>query len=346
MLDQEPTQRQLVAGQIDWGTVESRLLRFPAIGRAFPLDRLQVGTTPPPYYCHYMAWRLGTWSTEELFVRLEELLRGAEVLPDWSAQASMLTSSDFAEFWSLVWQLQVAEYLRQVGTDVRWGASGPDLSAYIESERWFVECYAYRKSFGLMLFIEGVLERIDPSICVAYNLCKPFSLPSNAARNQFLHEMLLPFRDPEFVEKARSQSVEAYPVVLVSHESGLVVYMEGPDPDAYVPGFVPEETGDSQGYLAVAFREAIRAKQNANSLARNHPNLLAVNYALSMDFQLALGRAGDLGLALPAIERGPNIDAFAVAATGIHERLTRCGLRRVAPLAHEGMALERVTCAT
>ena len=346
MPDPDPAQRQLVDEHIDWGAVERCLKRFPAIGRAFSFDRLQAGRATPPYYCHYMAWRLGTWGNEARFARLDQLLTAAEELPDWPAQASLLAPADFSEFWSLVWQLQMAEYLRGIGTDVRWGASGPDLSVQVESERWFVECYAYRKSFGLMLFIEELLTQVDPSIRVNYDVCMPFSLPTDGERSRFLHEMLSPFQDPQFVEDARSRSTEAYPVVLRRHGSGLVVYMVGSDPNAYVPGVVPDETWNSQGYLEVALREAIAAKQNANSLATHHPNLVAVNYVLSIDFQLALGRADDLGLSLPTIELGGNIDALAVAATGIDERLRRCGLRRVAPATPKSLALNRITCAT
>ena len=346
VLDLDTAQRQLVRKVIDWEAVERRLQRFPAIGRAFSVDLLKSGEETPPYYCHYMAWRLGTWSNESLFARLDGLLDGARELPDWPAERPLLESADFSDFWSLVWQLQVAEYLRGIGTDVRWAASGPDLSVRVESERWFVECYAYRKSFGLMLFLEEVLARLDPSIRVAYNVCTPFSLPTDRERSGFLHSMLSPFLDPRFVDDARSRSTHQYPVVLGRHDSGLIVYMEGPDPEAYVPGIAPHQTGDSEKYLEVALNEAIRAKRNANSLGTHRPNLVAVNYALSVDAQLALNRADDLDLSLPVVELGPNIDALAIATVGIDERLAQCGFRRVASALPESPALDRITFCT
>jgi hypothetical protein len=155
-----------------------------------------------------------------------------------------------------------------------------------------------------------------------------------------------PFRSPQFIEDARSGSTESYPVVLMTHKSGLVAYMEGSDPNLYVPGRVPNDVGDPQQYLEVALREAISAKQNANSLDIHRPNLVAVNYALSMDFQLAMHRAGDIGVTLPAVELSSSVDALAVATTGIDERLTRSGLRRIAPLTPARAALERIMCAT
>lgn len=214
----------------------------------------------------------------------------------------------------------MAEYLCGLGTDVAWGTSGPDLSVHIEGERWFVECYAYRKCFGLMLFIEEVLRQLNGYIRVQYNLCLPFRLPSNKLRTDFLNTFLSPFRNARFVEDALSRAADAHPVVLCEHDGRLVVYVEGSDPDSYVPGRVPNQTGDPQRFLEVALREAVCAKQNANSLAAHHPNMVATNYALSADFQLALNRADDLGLSLPSMELG-NIDALAIAAAGIDERL-------------------------
>jgi hypothetical protein len=99
-------------------------------------------------------------------------------------------------------------------------------------------------------------------------------------------------------------------------------------------------------YLEAALKETLRSKQNANSLATHRPNLVVANYALSKDFQLALGRADDIGLSLPTIELGCNIYALTIGATGIDERLRRCTLRRIAPLTSKSVALDRITCAT
>ena len=115
-----PAHRQLVEEFVDWEFVVRRRLEYPAIGRAYDLDTLKGGSVRSPYYCHYMAWRLGTWEGEAQFARLEELFRLAESLPDWKHERPLLVSSEFADFWSLVWQLQVAEYLITIGSDVRW----------------------------------------------------------------------------------------------------------------------------------------------------------------------------------------------------------------------------------
>ena len=120
--------------------------------------------------------------------------------------------------------------------------------------------------------------------------------------------------------------------------------MEGPGPQAYVPGAMPSQTGDPQRYLEVALSEAIRAKQDANALADRRPNLLAVNLSLSADAQVALNRVDGLRLSLPDVQVGPGLDALAVATVGIDERLERSRFRRIAPAGAATVALDRLTC--
>lgn len=224
-----PAQRQLVHRFVDWGIVEQRLQRFPAIGRAFPVELLKEYQETQPFYCHYMAWRLSTWSSESFFARLDELLDGAAKLPNWSAEKPLLMSPEFSAFWSLVWQLQVAEYLCEIGSSVQWASSGgPDLSVQVESETWYVECYTYHKSFGLALFIEELLQQLDASIRIQYDLCKPFRLPQNRECSGFLDRTLSDFTDPAFIERARFKALSQHPILLHStHENSLVIYMEG-----------------------------------------------------------------------------------------------------------------------
>ena len=151
----DPAQRHFVHRFIDWDRVGCRLESYPAIGRTFPLKILKKYGERPPYYCHYMAWRLGTWWNESLFQRLEELLCCAEALDHWDHEKkSLVNSPEFGEFWSLVWQLQVAEHLCAIGTEVRWGELWTRLSVTVGGNRWYVECYSYHKSFGLFLFLQ------------------------------------------------------------------------------------------------------------------------------------------------------------------------------------------------
>lgn len=336
-------QRRLVARFIDWNLVEQRSQNFPSIGRAFSTSVLRRGDSGPPYYCHFMAWPLGTWRDEALIQRLDELLALAEDLPNWRAERSLLGSTDFADFWSLVWQLQVAEYLSTIGREVQWRGEGPDLSVEIDGERWFIECYCYRKSFGLYLFVEELLQRIDPAICVSYDLCLPFTLPTDNARSGFLDTILSPFQDPHLLEDAKARAAEAYPVVLHRHDSGLIIYLDGDNPAQYEPGIVPNRAGDPQRYLAEAVEQALAQKRGSNSLGTHHPNLVLANLALSADIQLALHRAERLGLQLPAPDLGPHIDSFAVAIAGIDEVLGRSAFRCLATTSPANAALQQLT---
>lgn len=346
MNNPNPAQRLLVHKLIDWEIVAQRLQKFPAIGRAFSEELLRSHQETPPYYCHYMAWRLGTWNCESSFSRLDELLAVAEKLPYWSAEKPLLQSPEFSDFWSLFWQLQVAEYLCSIGSNVQWATSGPDLSAQFDSEMWYVECYSYQKSFGLMLFIEDLLRKIDNAISIQYDLCMPFSLPKDRERSDFLDRTLSDFTNPEYIMRARATALKKHPVLLLqTGENSLVVYMEGPDSEGYVNGIVPDSTGDSQTYLNVALNEASRAKKNANSLDKRHPNLVAVNFSLSADAQFAFNRAEDLNLSIPDIKLYPSLDALAVSVVGINERLERSRFRRIAPTITESLALDKLTYA-
>ena len=242
----ELAQRELMHRLISWDLVMSRLECYPAIGRAFPLTTLRKHCERLPYYCHYMSWRLGTWESESRFERLEVLLRCAEQLPHWKHEQNLLKSSEFGDFWSLIWQLQVAEHLCEVGKDVSWAKAGPDLSVMVGDKRLYVECYVPKKSFGLLRFIEDLLWRIDPYIRLRYDLCVPFQLPSNSCRDRFLDEILRPFLNPTCLANAKEMTKQEYPVVLYKDpNSSLHVYVEGDDADAYMPGILPNQDGKS-----------------------------------------------------------------------------------------------------
>jgi hypothetical protein len=203
----------------------------------------------------------------------------------------------------------------------------------------------YRKSFGLVLFIEEVLREIDPSIRVDYNLCRPLRLATDRQRSAFLHRTLIPFQNPQFIDDARSRSADAHPIVFCQQHSGLVIYFEGSDAEKYVSGVVPNQTGDPHEYLKVALTEAIKAKRCANSLGNYHPNLVAANFALSIDFQLAITHSGRTGQGLPQIELGPDIDAFVFGEVGIDESVERRKLRLVAAVPSVRERLHRIVSA-
>lgn len=318
----EPAQKTLVERFISWPRVEDRLRRYPAIGRAFPLTLLRRHRDTPPYFCHYMGWRLGTWYNEALFQRLEELLLHVEPLPGWSGERSLLETPDYAAYWALVWQLQVGEHLCSVGTDVRCGNPGPDFSAEVNGTRLFVECYCYRKSFGIASFLEDVLMQIGPDIKLDHDYFMPFSLPSNDASTAFLDRALAPFLGAAQLQAWRDDLKRKWPIKISTPASSLVIYLDGDDFEVYDPNAVPQRTGEPQEYIPVFVREAISAKGNSNQLDRSRPNLVAANYLLSVEAQLAL-HLREINFC-PIL--GPNIDGLTMSAAGIDQRLTRSDL--------------------
>ena len=328
ILQHNPAQREFVHKLIDWKRIRSRCQQYPAIGRIFPVETLKEHCEKPPYYCHFMSWRLGTWEDESLFRRLEDLLCCAEALPNWAQEKkSLVGSADFTEYWSLIWQLQVAEHLCEVGTDVRWGKSdqsgkSPDLSVKVGDEHWYVECYTLRKSFGILKFLEELLHRFDPDIHTYYNWCLPFQLPQNSDLNRFLHEVIYECCDPEKLAKVKAAAKQESPEILYKHpESSLHVYVAD-DANALMPGIVPNETGEPKFYVEQVLRESVNNKKDSNALAEHRPNLLAVNCLLSNDLQLAMISPERMKSSTPP-QIGPNIDVLAVYVVGIDERLDR-----------------------
>ena len=181
---------------------------------------------------------------------------------------------------ALVWQLQVAEHLHKVGTEVSWAKSGPDLSVKVGNELWYVECYTPRKSFGLLEFLRDVLSKLDPDLRTSYDLCLPFQLPKNSDRDLFLDGILRPFLDPSYLAKSKEAAKQGSSVTLYEHESSLRVYLaDGPD--------VVTETVDPKFYVEKALKHAVKNKECENDLRNRRPNLLAVNYLLFDEFTLA-----------------------------------------------------------
>lgn len=343
----EPAQREWVHRLLDWKLVEARRERFPAIRRTFPLTLLRKYEERAPYYSHYLSWRLSTWRDEALLERLEELLLCAEALPNWQQEkASLVGSLDYSEFWSFVWQLQMAEYLSSVGSRVAWGnqkAPSPDLSVVVDGQRYFVECYVPRKSFGLLNYLEDVLSRVDQNIRVSYDACLPFRLAGSSSVTDFIDQVLQQCLDANRLAEAKWEAATQYPVVLFKDEdSSLYIYVEGEKADSYMPGIVPNRTGCPERYLELVLREAVEAKRCSNGLGDHRPNLLAVSFLLSKDFQLAEALRGLPATAEVDAEVGATIDTVAVSTTGINERLSKGKLKLVLDSSAANVALKRI----
>ena len=316
--------RRFVHQLIDWERVNQRLMRYPAVRDAFSMDVLRAAEESPPYYCHYMAWRLGTWSaeSEKCLANLDNLLSSAAEIPNWENEESMLTNGDYATYWSLLWQLQVAAKLRTVGRNVTWGgpAGGPDLSVEVDGQRWYVECYVMRKSYFLLQFLQECLSKILGLIVQDdYRLFSRMSLPE---ATQFLDDQLEPYCDASRREEASAKCVT---IVYRDQCSVEVVEEEWEtnESDGVEGGRRSQGGwGSPERHVTTMLKEAVLNKQERNSLCDHHPNVLAVNLLLTnaeaAEFH---DRHGDI-IARCAPELPDAVDVLAVANCGIDARMS------------------------
>ena len=333
--NESPT-KHFVHKLIDWERVNDRLAHYPAIREAFSMEVLRAAHESPPYYCHYMAWRLGTWSAESegCLANLDTLLASAAELPDWKNEKTMLDNREYATYWSLLWQLQVAAKLRAVGRNVRWGGSdgGPDLSVDVDGQRWYVECYVMRKSYFLLQFLQECLSKIlGLSVQDDYPLFSRMSLPQAAQHAQFLDEKLEPYCDASRCEEASAKCVT---IVYEDHFSVEVAEEEWDtnESDDTVHGRrrPPGRWGSPEQHVTTMLKEAVFNKQDRNRLVDHRPNVLAVNLLLTnAEAAEYHDRDGNM-IAGCAPELPATLDVLAVAKCGIDAsvpnlRIAACG---------------------
>src|SRR3989304_4211350 len=105
-----PAHKDFVHRALDWEKVSQRLKNYSCIAEEFPLHELQKYAAKAPYYCHQIAWRLGTWQDETPFQVIDQLLQSAGALSGWNARNRLLGQWKNEEFWSVIWELQTAAF--------------------------------------------------------------------------------------------------------------------------------------------------------------------------------------------------------------------------------------------
>jgi hypothetical protein len=238
-----------------------------------------------------------------------------------------LGNCDFGQFWSVIWALQVAEYLGTQGSDVSWNKSGPDLSVMISGQKLYVECYTYHKSFDAGFYIEEILQALGDDLRVRRDMNLPFSLPQGDALTQEISRLLEPFVDKTVLSQAREQAKTRYPVVLSqTDDTRLKLYVDGKNVSAYSPTAMPKIDNNPDDSLERALREAVKSKKESNSLGKHRPNMLMVSYLLSTEVQLAEPDT----LPCDLLSDAPHLEAIAYAAPGFHARLKKSHLHLAA----------------
>jgi len=318
-------QQTFVERFLDWNKVHERLKNYNSIRKYYGEDIFHSCSDKPPYYCHYIAWRLGTWHDDHLFEIFDSLLGVAAELPNWEREfSSFKASCDFAEYWSLLWQLQVGYFFATKENSVSWNPDGPDLEVNTKEGIFFVECYSFRKSFGIEEFIREIFSHLDRRIRVVHRSYMPFQLPQNKDTEGFLNDLFSPYLDKAFIEKKRMEAKKSYPIPLPvpSGSKNFHVFLEGEDIDNYDPTVFVSFTGDPERYLSDAIDKAVGNKRDSNQLRGYRPNVLAINYLLSSDYQTARSRHQQLGIEMPSINYGTTLDAVLLAACGIDQELS------------------------
>lgn len=318
---QEPAHKIFIHKFLDWNKVQDRLKHYKHIANHYDIRYLKECSEKPPYYCHYLAWRLGTWRNEKLFEFFDDLLAFSSSLKNWKSNKNLLRSYSFDDFWGLLWQLQVAKYFsRKKDINIEWMSSGPDLKITTGKEDIFIECYTYRKSFGIEEFIGEIFRHIHPNITVHHTRYIKFSLPKNSNLESFLNDIFVHYTDTEFLQAKVKEAEREWPVILPvpSGIDNLYIYLEGDDPDNYVAG--DNACGDPENYLNISIREALNSKDLSNNLKNSHPNILAVNFLLGEDFQTAYDRQLYLGNPVPLLLQDNHpYDAVFLSVCGIYE---------------------------
>lgn len=315
----EPAQAQLVKLHLDWGRVKQRLELYPNIARYYDLGAMRKWEKKPPYYCHYLAWRMGTWPHEDPFCLLDSLIGECSQIAGWSG--GRLENGRFDNFWSHIWELQVGEaFARVVGKkNVQWLAEGPDLVVQAHNRKCFVECYVWRKGYAAAEYACDVLRRVLswPYFAVRDTTYPP-EIPSDR-ECQLLHDLLLPFLSAQHVRRVADRMSSGYPLKL--DFCGARIVMEdsnataaAPDLDNAYPAF--------EDMAARSILEAVRAKTGSNCLAAHRPNALLVNRVIvreaseGEDHMRATG--GDL---MPFCCAANEIDAVVLYDCGVTNRL-------------------------
>jgi len=94
--------------------------------------------------------------------------------------------------------------------------------------------------------------------------------------------------------------------------------MEGENASSYDPSVHPARAGAPDNYLQTALQEALANKSQRNDLPSKHPNLIAVNFVLSEDWQVAVQLRPDKALVATS-DVPAEIDAVFLAACGIQD---------------------------
>lgn len=323
--------KYLVHKYIDWEKVEERLSKYEYINKYFPLATLthRKFTEKLPYYCHYLAWRLGTWKNEQLFEYFNFLLENTETINGWVDKNKIQNGNEFGQFWSFLWELQAAEFLNSLeNTDIEWKSSGPDFEINYNGKKYYLECKVLRGFFSEEEFIGELLNQINlenqnnPEIKIRHNLFINFSAPKNFKQPQFFNEIFRPFVNENFLENAIIDLKNKSPILLnrfpTCDSPNLFIYLTNPDAsefDAKLELSI-NSTGAPDIYFPLVLENFIKGKLKENNIDDYHPNVLLINYLLDPGLQVATSLREFTHLFVPS-----EFDTIFLSSTSIDRKI-------------------------
>ncbi len=331
---EEPAHKILVHRYLQMERVEARLSQYHHIAAHYRVDDFIRCSEQAPYYCHYLAWRLGVWDSPEWCSFLDDLFATAMLLDGWNngkVKKGLFKDCRYEALWQLLWELQVAKFFTGIeGAEVQWLNAGPDLKISTVHGSFYIECYTYTKSFGIMEFISELFSQIDPRISVQHAVFNKLSLPKDNNTDAFLDRVFRPILEQPALQEN----------TVLSRADNFIVYVKGDDPLAEPPSELVTllmNTGNPEKYLQVALPEALGAKIDenhrlTNGLEDHHPHVLAINFLLSPDYQVAQQMQVYLDKSLQLPDTWEKYDGVLLTFCGIHElpsvgrSYTRCKL--------------------
>lgn len=325
MLINNPTE-YYVNKFINWELIEKRLNQFKYLRKYFPISLLKKHSHSKPYYCHYMSWRLGTWpdNCDKTFQFIDDLLKESEKFHNWEKEKNLMNSNDFATFWGLLWQMQVGYYLKNILSfeEVCWNSNkkgGPDLVIKKDNLKYYVECYAFLKSYYIDNFLSELLTLINPKIGLKNQIYLKHRLLTDNNISLFLDEILERLCDEVYLKRKIKEADDKYPVMIFnSPERNLYIYIEGNNIEKYAPNVLPTGGGDPNLFAGHMVNEAIKNKSKSNKLRDCHPNFLMINFLISADFQSIINHSHAIKVEINR-KLSEHIDNIIITCCGINE---------------------------
>jgi hypothetical protein len=233
----------------------------------------------------------------------------------------LFSDTDYGAFWTLLWQLQVAEWVTRKGLQARWQNPGPDLRVEVGGQPIFLECYSSAGVYPGVLFLEELLAHVHPHLVVSYH--PHLNLSGNPLSLEIILEGCAKELDRSLAGAVKRVADGPWPDLLYSSPQGgaVQVRLEGSNEERYNSDLDRFPGSDPETHFAHILGKAFEAKSGKNGLQTFRPNVVAVNLATQEEFQavthILRDREAPSEFPLPK-----DLDGIIWSITGINEKLT------------------------